>query len=90
MLEVCGIGNCGSFIVIKTVAAITDLDCFEDIVARSFEVHDGLFRVIIILELLHYLFVHFSIVFYFTKVTHVTVLLDDLYLLTYSMEQSPS
>jgi hypothetical protein len=39
MQFVCGIGNCGSCVVIKTVAAFTDLDCFED-VAGSFEVHD--------------------------------------------------
>jgi len=31
--------NCGSCIVIKTVSTVTDLDCFEDIMAGSFEVH---------------------------------------------------
>jgi hypothetical protein len=71
LLFVCGIGNCGSFIVTKTVATITDLDCFEDIVVRSFEVNDDLFREIVILELLDYLFVHFSTVSYFTTVTHM-------------------
>jgi hypothetical protein len=39
ILFVCGIGNCRSCVVIKTVAAFADLDCFEG-VAGSFEVHD--------------------------------------------------
>lgn len=55
----------------KTVAAITDLNCFEDIVAGSFEVHDGLLRVIMIFGITILSVCAFRNRFYFTKVTHM-------------------
>jgi hypothetical protein len=67
LLFVCGIGNCGSCIVIEIVATITDLECFEDI-AESLRCMIDLIREIMFLELPD-VFVHFSAVFYFTTVT---------------------